>query len=152
MNLESLGIMSSHVNQRFHFGVYGVARHNGQVLVVHKNRGLYKDLFDLPGGRPEHGEGIKDALKREFFEETGIVIRSFSFLKNFSHLVSYTDQDGVQIELHHLGVIYLVHNVNPAEHNPSIALEDVKGSSWVDEDQLTIDSCSPLVIEGISVL
>ncbi len=141
--------MADSIKERFHFGIYGVARYNGQVLIVHKNRGPYKGLYDLPGGKPEHGETIEETLKREFCEETGITIQSFSFFKNFSLLFSYTDREIGDVELHHLGVIYLIHHVNPAQHNPSVVLEDVNGSSWINEDLLIADKCSPLVIEGL---
>ena len=139
--------MPNNTIKKFHFGVYGVAKHNGKILVVHKSRGPYKSLFDLPGGRPKHGESIKGTLRREFHEETGIVIQRVSFLKKFSLIVPYQDPDCSYKELHHSGSLYTVHNINILQHKPSIILEDVEGSSWVDLHSLTIDQCSPLVVE-----
>jgi 8-oxo-dGTP diphosphatase len=34
------------------------------------------DVFYLPGGKPDHGEGREDCLRRELCEELGVGIRS----------------------------------------------------------------------------
>lgn len=76
-----MNAMSNMVKKRFHFGVYGVVERENQLLIVHKARGPYKELFDLPGGRPEHGESVKQTLKREICEETGLIIQKIFFFK-----------------------------------------------------------------------
>jgi 8-oxo-dGTP diphosphatase len=43
-------------NQVQHVGVYGVLVKNESLLLVRKSRGPYIGLFDLPGGKIEHGE------------------------------------------------------------------------------------------------
>jgi 8-oxo-dGTP pyrophosphatase MutT (NUDIX family)/N-acetylglutamate synthase-like GNAT family acetyltransferase len=56
-----------------HRGVYGIWRQaNGGVVAVHKSRGPYTGLLDLPGGRPEAGETPEATLLRELDEECGV--------------------------------------------------------------------------------
>jgi 8-oxo-dGTP pyrophosphatase MutT (NUDIX family) len=54
--------------------IYGVLHENGRVLLTRSSfRG--REFVNFPGGGVEIGEAPMDALKREFLEETGLVIR-----------------------------------------------------------------------------
>jgi 8-oxo-dGTP diphosphatase len=46
---------------------------DGGVLLVRTHS--RSDTWELPGGQVEEGESLAEAVKREFFEETGIEIR-----------------------------------------------------------------------------
>jgi 8-oxo-dGTP pyrophosphatase MutT (NUDIX family) len=50
--------------------VKGVLIHAGRVLLLRNERGEW----DLPGGRPDPGEGHRAALEREVREETGLAV------------------------------------------------------------------------------
>ena len=54
--------------------IYGVLHENGRVLLT---RSAFRDreFVNFPGGGVEIGEAPMDALKREFVEETGLIIR-----------------------------------------------------------------------------
>ena len=54
-----------------YLGIYGVCLKENKVLCIKKERGLYKDRFDLPGGSQKTSEGFTETLVREFLEETG---------------------------------------------------------------------------------
>ncbi len=59
--------------EKFNIRVYGVLKRAAKVLMVkEQHKGL--DLMKFPGGGVEPGEGIVDALKREWTEETGTTI------------------------------------------------------------------------------
>jgi 8-oxo-dGTP diphosphatase len=59
---------------RFNIRVYGILRHNDNVLLVHESiPGM--EFTKFPGGGLEFGEGIHDCLMREFKEETGLDIQ-----------------------------------------------------------------------------
>lgn len=131
------------IQKSLHVGIYGLIEQDGTILVVRKSRGPYKGLFDLPGGRPSHGEDLLDALNREIEEETGIKTQSYSFLGNFSYLIPYQDDEGGQKELYHIALIYRVKNMDLGCFNSSIVAEDVNGSFWVNRHQLRKEDSSP---------
>lgn len=53
-------------------GVGGVALDGGCLLLVKRGTGAYAGSWAVPGGRVEHGETMRDAVKREVLEETGL--------------------------------------------------------------------------------
>lgn len=133
-------------NQKtLHIGIYGLIEQEDTILVIRKSRGPYKGLFDLPGGRPSHGEDLLDALRREIEEETGIKAKSYSFFGNFSYLVPYQDEQGYQRELYHIALAYRVTDMDVDRFNNSIVAEDVNGSLWVNRRQLGTEDSSPLL-------
>ena len=93
--------------KKSHLGVYGVIEKNGLILLVKKSRGPYKSMWDLPGGRPFHGESIFQTLEREIFEETGVKIFKALPHCNAAFLVGYKDLETL-VSLHHTCLIYSV--------------------------------------------
>ena len=64
---------------QFSIRVYGCAVDNGQVLISHEHyAGQYFTKF--PGGGVEFGEGLDDALIREWREELGLDIKIVAHL------------------------------------------------------------------------
>lgn len=61
---------------RFNLRVYGIVLNDqGQVLLSHERRNKF-EFIKFPGGGVELGEGILDALKREFIEELGVPVET----------------------------------------------------------------------------
>lgn len=139
------------VKRQMHIGVYGVVKKDNSVLVVHKSRGPYKGLYDLPGGRPEHGEPLVNTLRREFKEEVGFEPKSFSLFKNSSFLVPYINSDDEPCEFYHIALIYRIEESDLSTINAHIHLEDVAGASWVLIEQLTEQNSSPLLLEAVDL-
>ena len=59
-----------------HHVVCGALVRDGRVLMGHRTAGRrwYPDVWDLPGGHVEGGEGELDALRRELQEEIGVAV------------------------------------------------------------------------------
>jgi 8-oxo-dGTP diphosphatase len=55
-------------------GVSGIALDSGRVLLVRRGRGAYAGHWSLPGGKVEPMEPLRNALIREFAEETGLKV------------------------------------------------------------------------------
>jgi 8-oxo-dGTP diphosphatase len=92
----------------FHVGVYGILIKNKKILLIKKSRGAYRGMYDLPGGGIEFGEKIEKTLKREFIEETGVVLDSYLFLGNNEYFCDYVNDSGEPRSLHHIGLYYKV--------------------------------------------
>ncbi len=137
--------MENVVSKDLHLGIYGLLEQGESILLIRKSRGPYKGLFDLPGGRPHHGEPLFEALRREIKEETGIETDSFSLFGNFSFLIPYQDSHGNQKELYHIALVYRVNKTDFASFNPKIVDEDVSGSLWIRWDELRKENCSLLL-------
>lgn len=69
-------VLSLCSNPLMHIVVCGALVKNDAVLLVHRSptRQAYPDLWDLPGGHVEAGEGELPALAREMHEELGVHI------------------------------------------------------------------------------
>ncbi|WP_456274785.1 NUDIX hydrolase [Bacillus sp. AK031] len=133
------------------FGVYGICSEGDKLLVINKSRGPYINRFDLPGGSLEESEGLTEAMKREFVEETGLTaeiqeqigVQDFIFpikWKGFTHV-------------HHIAVFYLVKRTGGELAEPEqFDGQDSLGAEWISEKDITADNSSPLVIKAIEWL
>jgi mutator protein MutT len=61
-----------HIKEQKRTSVYGIYQENNQLLVVMPQ---WSNLWEFPGGKVEKGESLKQALTREFIEETGCMIK-----------------------------------------------------------------------------
>jgi 8-oxo-dGTP diphosphatase len=106
--------------------VKGVLIVEGRVLLLLNERGEW----DLPGGRPDAGEGHRAALAREVREETGLSVEIGALLDE--HLFEVLPQRFVKI------VAYVCELSGSTKAMPSHEHLDVR---WVPLDQLgeTID-------------
>jgi len=64
----------------FNVRVYGLLFDSQKRLLVSDERIKGKHYTKLPGGGLEFGEGTRDCLKREFLEETGLIIEVSNYL------------------------------------------------------------------------
>jgi 8-oxo-dGTP diphosphatase len=120
--------------QHRHIGAYGICRVGDSVVLVRKARGPYTGLWDLPGGGIGFGEAPEAALRREFIEETGLVIASATLLRAASTQIRYVAGGGVEEELHHLGFLYAVSLEAEKDGLPTPKSgadgEDSDGAAW----------------------
>lgn len=55
-------------------GASGLIVQDGKVLLIRRGKEPYKDHWSLPGGGVERGERIRETVKREVLEETGLEV------------------------------------------------------------------------------
>lgn len=140
--------MNSLPNQRFHVGVYGILIHENKILLIKKSRGAYKGMYDLPGGGIEFGEKVEDALRREFIEETGIVIESQNFIDHGEYFCNYLNDSNESRELHHLGLYYKVFAIFDRIKNGPDG-QDSLGAEFVDIEKLNEVKISQIALPVI---
>lgn len=58
--------------ERFNIRVYGIIVNHQQEILLSKESRFGREFTKFPGGGLEWGEGTKDTLQRELFEETGL--------------------------------------------------------------------------------
>ena len=129
-----------------HIGVYGVCIKDNKLLCIRKERGPYKNRFDLPGGSQKEYESLTETLVREFQEETGYQIDDYSNCRAFDIFVEETNRT-----VHHIMVFYDV-DVNLNEQDAVLEkledeLNDSSGLYWIDLKELDISNASPLILK-----
>lgn len=114
-----------------HLGVYALIFNDNRdaILVIKKSRGPYTGRYDLPGGTIEEGELLEETLVREILEETGCIVISYDQLVTLSTHFDYTDKEGHQSRLRHIGIIYQATiNGQPISHGDG---HDSSGCIWL---------------------
>ncbi len=129
-----------------HFGVYGICIKDSKLLCIKKERGPYKNRFDLPGGSQKENEGLIETLVREFREETGYQIKGCGYCRVYDVFVEESNRT-----VHHIMVFYDV-DIN-LEQQDTISekledeLNDSSGVYWIDLEELDIKNSSPLILK-----
>ena len=129
-----------------HIGVYGVYIKDNKLLCIRKERGPYKNRFDLPGGSQKEYESLTETLVREFQEETGYQIGNYSNCRAYDVFV-----EEINRTVHHIMVFYDV-DVNLNEQGAVLEkledeLNDSSGLYWIDLKELDISNASPLILK-----
>ena len=129
-----------------HIGVYGVYIKDNKLLCIRKERGPYKNRFDLPGGSQKEYESFTETLVREFQEETGYQIGDYSNCRAYDVFV-----EEINRTVHHIMVFYDV-DVNLNEQDAVLEkledeLNDSSGLYWIDLKELDISNASPLILK-----
>lgn len=131
-----------------HIGVYGLLIKDNKILLIKKVTGPYNGLLDLPGGSFEFGETPIETLKREFKEESGLIITNYELFDTDSITVDWNSEYGL-IRVHHIGIFY---KINKYEGRVKEKLDldkqndDSLGASFYEINQLKKEKLSNITI------
>ncbi|WP_125767005.1 NUDIX hydrolase [Lapidilactobacillus wuchangensis] len=137
---------------RQHFGVYAVCRRDDQLLCIRKNAVPYENRSDLPGGSQQPGEDLVTTLRREFKEETGHEVLSFSHNRVYD---TFVQEQGQDYTVHHIFALFDVQFATPQAALPQQVADgrnDSNGGSWQPMATLSLDNASPLVLRAVAEL
>ena len=142
-----------HVQER-RVGAYGICIRDGSMLLIHKAKGPYTGLLDLPGGGIEWGEAPDAALVREFLEETGLAVTAGEVAGVYHRVSEFLgDAKDRWVHLHHLGFLY---RATPNDETAAILTGadglDSLGAEWVPLAELTPGRISPLVDRALEII
>jgi ADP-ribose pyrophosphatase YjhB (NUDIX family) len=68
-------------------GVGAIILRRDRILMAQRGKEPLKGWWSLPGGALEIGESLKDAVRREVCEETGLEIRPLGVLEIFERII-----------------------------------------------------------------
>ena len=129
-----------------HIGIYGICIKDNRLLCIRKEKGPYRNRFDLPGGSQKENEGLTETLVREFKEETGYQIKNYRNCRVYDIFVEETNRT-----VHHIMVFYDV-DVNFEQQDEVLEklvdeLNDSSGIYWIDLEKLDISNASPIILK-----
>jgi 8-oxo-dGTP diphosphatase len=110
-------------------GVSAIVEDGGRVLLVERGREPAKGVWSLPGGAVEKGETLKDAIRREVREETGLEVEPVAVAEVLERI--QPDASG-RIEYHYVLIDYLC-KVTGGELR---AASDASRALWVPRGEL----------------
>jgi len=106
----------NHENTNWGQSVAGVVIRDGQVLLARHTYGRGNGMLIIPGGYVNYGETPIDALKREFLEETGVIIEP-------------KDIVGIRFNMHDWYVVFRAEYVSGEERSDHSENSEVL---WID--------------------
>lgn len=129
-----------------HIGIYGICIKDNRLLCIKKEKGPYRNRFDLPGGSQKENEGLTETLVREFHEETGYKIENYRNCRAYDIFVEEMNRI-----VHHIMIFYDV-DINVEQQDVVLEilddeLNDSSGIYWIDLEELDISNVSPVILK-----
>ena len=115
--------------QRPIVGVGAIIVDRGRVVLVERGREPLKGAWSIPGGAVQAGESLKDAVRREVREETGLEVEPVSLVEVFERITP--DPTG-RVEYHYVLIDYRCRLVG-GQLQPG---SDASRAAWVPRAQL----------------
>lgn len=116
----------------------GLCQFNGHLLMINHKGIREGDFWAPPGGGLEFGETIETCLRREFIEETGLVIDNvhFQFICEFIHLPLHAIELFFRVDIIQGK---LKKGIDPEMIDKQI-IQEVKFMPWAEIDSLSQES------------
>ena len=110
-------------------GVGAVIVHDGRVLLIKRGQAPLQGEWSIPGGRLELGETVRQAVRREVLEETGLTVEAIDLLGVFDRIVP--DADG-RVRYHYILIDFLCRVISGTLQPDS----DAEDANWFGIEQL----------------
>jgi len=134
--------------KRQRIGAYAVVGRDRDVLLTRLAPHIRDSCWSLPGGGIVHGEPPHDALRREVYEEAGLLVVPGRLLDFYSTHFTGARPDGLVEDYHGLGLVY--------EAEPDVGFADVEphvvevGGSTVEAAWVPVDEAVRLTLTGVA--
>ena len=123
--------------RRFNQRAYGILVNESQEVLISDEFRFGTYFRKFPGGGVEYGEGILDALKREFLEELNLDIDSYEFLYFNDYFQESTFHEQTQVTCFYY-IVHCKYEKELGNVNYNIPLiEDGEYQKWIPLRTLT---------------
>ena len=113
--------------------VTGVVIHDGKVLLARHTYGGGAGLLIIPGGYVNYGETPQDALKREFMEETNVVVEPVEVI-------------GVRFNMHDWYIAFRAEYISGEPHSDGNENSEVL---WLDVNEALVRDDVPVLTKKL---
>ena len=110
-------------------GIGALIFRRGKILLVERGNEPLKGYWSLPGGALETGERLKDGLRREVMEETGLIVEPGEVFEIFERIIP--DNKGCT-EYHYVLLDYICE----VKGGKLAAATDCSDAAWVSRKKL----------------
>lgn len=112
-------------------GVGALVQMGGKILLIRRAEEPGKGLWSIPGGLIEVGETLRDAVKREVEEETGISVEVGELIDVMENIIR--DDDG-KVKFHYVLIDF---EAKPASENIELTpSSEVLEARWFTPDEI----------------
>jgi ADP-ribose pyrophosphatase YjhB (NUDIX family) len=121
----------------------------GRVLLIKRGTEPMKGHWSLPGGLLELGETLLDGVKREVYEETGLIVKPQAIVEVVDRIYRSSGDKDSPIRYHYVVVDYWCHlaggNLRPSSDASEVAW--LSRAEWKDTNFRSLESITVQVIE-----
>ena len=128
------------MNERKHIVVVAaIIVRDGRIFATQRGYGEWKDWWEFPGGKIEHGETPEDALKREIREELATEIEVDELLTTVEY-----DYPKFHLTMHCYLCAIISGDLSLLEHEDArwLALDELDCVKWLPADKDVIEKLS----------